>query len=331
MLLVSVVGGGFGDGDGDGAGDYGAVGEGGLVEFAVAAPVQDEPFQNGAEEEVPGPVEPEPQPLPEAQPIAVAARLAPASEVDVGVDVEVDVEPEADAPVVEGDGTMPVAAAPPEDSDGDATQEAATEPGQALATPAAGTQAASGTGAQTTDMGRPAGERGIGDLILRSAGLIPGSVAQQRSLLPGAAHCDDPVVGVWRAHKYSPQFRDWAHFTLRVRRADSDRLEGTITTRLWNGTRFDSTPPPCGPDLYDYTVQMNARGMARGQSITFGSRAYRVLRATCPRPFGLTYNPDRFSGTIDPDRQEFQSVNNDGGRDINAPYLFRRIDCDPEG
>jgi hypothetical protein len=41
----------------------------------------------------------------------------------------------------------------------------------------------------------------------------------------------------------------------------------------------------------------------------------------------LDYHPDHFTGTIDPQREEFQSVNNDGGRAVNDPMVFRRIGC----
>lgn len=140
--------------------------------------------------------------------------------------------------------------------------------------------------------------------------------------------CDDPVAGVWRAQKYNPRWNDWARFTLRVRREGS-RLEGTITTRLWNGGRFDSSPPPCRLGAHDYTVRMRAQGSVDGRRIDFGARTYRVLRAHCPSPF-FDYNPDHFSGTVDPARNEFQSVNNDGGRDVDTPYVFRRTGCDPD-
>jgi hypothetical protein len=40
------------------------------------------------------------------------------------------------------------------------------------------------------------------------------------------------------------------------------------------------------------------------------------------------YNLDRFSGVIDHEIEEFQSVNNDGGRYVNVPTVFRRVSCD---
>ena len=35
------------------------------------------------------------------------------------------------------------------------------------------------------------------------------------------------------------------------------------------------------------------------------------------------------SGRIDPEIQEFRSVNNDGGPAVNVPQVFRRIRCFP--
>jgi hypothetical protein len=39
------------------------------------------------------------------------------------------------------------------------------------------------------------------------------------------------------------------------------------------------------------------------------------------------YNLDHFTGRIDTELQEFQSVNNDGGRAVNEPKVFRRVRC----
>ena len=187
----------------------------------------------------------------------------------------------------------------------------------------------SGTGAPEDQSGRLEGPEAARSLILGSAGFLPGSVAEQRAMLPERRTCDDPVAGVWRAHKYNPLHGDWAVFTLHIER-EGTRLRGKITSRGWTGSRFDSTPPPCRIGMHDYTVEMRATGFADGHRITFGARSYRIVHADCPSPFYTGYNPDRFSGTIDPEAQEFESVNNDGGRDINSPYLFRRIGCDPD-
>ena len=193
--------------------------------------------------------------------------------------------------------------------------------------PAAPEVAASGTGDDEDSSGQLEGPDGARDLILGSAGLLPGDNGL-RAILPDPTQCPDPIEGTWRAHKYNPLHGDWAHFTLHVQR-DGDRLSGRIDTRLWQGGAFDREPPPCQLGSHDYSVTMQASGrVTRGNRVTFSARNYRVVRAHCPSPF-FDYNPDRFSGVIDPLTEEFRSVNNDGGRDIDAPYTFHRVSCEP--
>lgn len=165
-----------------------------------------------------------------------------------------------------------------------------------------------------------------------SSGQRTGSVGEQRAMLPAAARCRDVVAGTWRAHKYNPQDHDWVIFTLRIHRLPDNRLQGSIVARLWTGFAMDSRPPGrCGGLLHDldYLVRMPAQGsLTNGTHVTFSAITYHVERAFCASAY-FSYNPDAFSGDIDEERQEFQSVNNDGGRDRNAPYVFRRIGCMP--
>lgn len=291
---------------GGSAGGEGGVGGGGgdTVEITVAAPELSETPSPGLppqpEEAVPEAVEAEERPREQAE-------RTPRARVFHEDPVQLPEESEEPEEVEEPREATETAEAPP-----------AREPEEG--------PIASGTGAREDSSGRLEGQEGARDLILGSAGLLPGSVSSQRALLPAPRSCDDPVSGVWRAHKYSPLHGDWAQFTLRIER-EGPRLHGTITSRMWSGGPFDSSPPPCTIGAHDYTVRMRANGVANGQRITFGAQSYRVVRAHCPSPF-FDYNPDRFTGEIDSLSQEFQSVNNDGGRDINAPYVFRRISCD---
>lgn len=178
-----------------------------------------------------------------------------------------------------------------------------------------------GTGAAETSGGRAPGS---GDAL--GFGDAPESVEGQRSKLPPSAKCDDPVAGRWEAFKYNSLGADWVRFTLLINRSSDGALTGSITSHLWNGTPLDATPPACDFDHFEYLVSMNARGHADGTRITFGASTYSIVSVQCPMP-GFGYAPDNFSGVIDPARQEFQSVNNDGSRDINAPYVFRRTGC----
>jgi len=75
---------------------------------------------------------------------------------------------------------------------------------------------------------------------------------------------------------------------------------------------------------------MDARGtVTNGTHIQFGGvGSWRLDQVHCRSgPFG--YNLDNFTGDIDPAILEFQSVNNDGGRAVNVPNVFRRVRCPP--
>jgi hypothetical protein len=150
------------------------------------------------------------------------------------------------------------------------------------------------------------------------------SIEGQRSLLPKAAVCKDPVAGFWEALKYSPFHGNWVHFKLTVRR-EGGSVHGTIISRIWSGGPRDSTPPGCFLGGYDVTASMNAMGATNGINISFGSSHATILLTQCP--FNGDYYPDNFSGSIDEQRQEFQSRNNDGAVDFDVPYVFRRTGC----
>lgn len=161
-------------------------------------------------------------------------------------------------------------------------------------------------------------------VILGSLGLGSGREAS-RSLLESALRCSDPIAGVWTAHRYSPERRNWGRMTLRIRR-EGDELRGTITSRVWSGLPSDPTPLRCGPGRYDTTVRMPARGRLQGESFTFGSRDYEVTRVDCAYE-DFMYYPDSFRGTVDPMRDEMDALNNDGHVEFDAPYNFRRTSC----
>ena len=167
--------------------------------------------------------------------------------------------------------------------------------------------------------------------ILLLPALAPADVQEQRARLPPPATCTDPVEGTWMSHKFYPEYADWYIFTLRVRRvaAGQPQLTGEIQAHVWTGGLADVQPPPCNPGLSHWTVFMTAQGTAdAGGRIHFWGTQWRPESAFCGRaPYPGEYNLDHFSGTIDPAIQEFQSVNNDGGRSVNEPTVFRRIGC----
>jgi len=164
--------------------------------------------------------------------------------------------------------------------------------------------------------------------------LFPGvgraTIEEQRARLPPPATCADGVEGVWLSHTYNPSYQDWYMFTLRIRRkaAGSPELVGEIEAHSWNGSTQDTEPPACRAGLDHWTVFMPAVGTEVNGLVHFGGTSWRVKDSFCGTSPGYgSYNLDNFSGQIDATIQEFQSVNNDGGRSVNDPTVFRRIGC----
>jgi hypothetical protein len=159
----------------------------------------------------------------------------------------------------------------------------------------------------------------------------PATVAEQRARLPPAAECESPVEGKWRALIYSQNGQDWYEFTLEIHhdKDDPTKLTGQIFVDTWSGPEDQPTPPtPC---QHRIKGKMKGHGTypggktATGQEVYFGGSDYEVVEEVCG--YSVGYNPDNFTGKIEPERQEFQSVNNDGGIAVNEPTVFRRIGC----
>ena len=175
-------------------------------------------------------------------------------------------------------------------------------------------------------------------MVLSSLGFpsgAPATIQEQRNRLPPPADCgEDPVAGVWKSHAYYPGHGQWYIFTLTIHR-DPDReghLVGNVHSHYWTGTPDDEEPPPCRPGGYHQTVIMPADGTVNDMQIEFGGTSWEAEQNFCGPPV-MGYFPDRFSGIIDPQIEEFQSVNNDGGPMVNYPTVFRRSRCltDPDG
>jgi hypothetical protein len=178
-------------------------------------------------------------------------------------------------------------------------------------------------------VGRGAALIACGTILLVPA-TAPATIAEQRQRLPPPAFCQDPVEGVWKSHKYTPMFGDWYIFTLEVRRREpgSSELVGQIRAEAWNGRPNEEEPPACRPGLWHWSVMMTAVGRTGDDGlIQFGGTSWQNERDFCGIYQPTGYNLDQFSGRIDPALQEFQSVNNDGGRAVNDPTVFRRVRC----
>lgn len=262
-----------------------------------------------------------------AAPPAIAPPAAPAR-AD-----EVDAQREAASAVGPTDGSAP---RPPRPTrDGSLAIERA-QPSDAMA-PSGEGEASSGGGASELPIAAPSAPTRDGAdtearaaavrAILGSTGRLEGDSVRTSAVLGEALSCDDPIVGTWTSYRYSPEYRDWARFTLRIRREGAG-LAGTIVTRIWRGLPSERRPPPCTADGWDYTVTMRATGNLMGDQFSFAARTQSVTRVDCASSY-FAYNPDHFTGQLDAFAERLLTVNNDGGRDVNAPYEFRRTRCAP--
>ena len=162
-----------------------------------------------------------------------------------------------------------------------------------------------------------------------------GTVAEQRARLPPPAQCSDTVAGVWKSHDFRGHRGVWEVFTLRIRRKDATTLVGTIHNQYWFGDADDAEPGVCEGG-HHAEVSMDAEGTIFDATINFhGVGQFRVDKVHCGST-SIRYVLDNFTGEIDPELLEFQSLANDGIVAINEPTVFRRIDChrddeDPAG
>jgi hypothetical protein len=143
------------------------------------------------------------------------------------------------------------------------------------------------------------------------------------------------VEGIWKSHDYREWRRQWTIFTLEIHRVDgTDGLRGTIRNEGWYGDLDQSEPGACeggAEGELRFDVSMDAEGTVRdGQLEFFGVGQFRLDAVPCGDylgKYGHRYNLDRFTGRLDPELEELQSVNNDGDAMVNAPTVFRRVAC----
>ena len=154
------------------------------------------------------------------------------------------------------------------------------------------------------------------------------SVVEQRARLPPPAECADEIEGVWRSHGYNPSRGAWSRFVLTIERESpgSSELVGTIENTGWKGDETTSEPPICVGSVH-FEVSMDARGSFEDGTVVFyGVGDWRMDKLHCGGE-GFGYSLDRFTGQLESELQEFQSVNNDGDQAINVPTVFRRTRC----
>jgi hypothetical protein len=170
----------------------------------------------------------------------------------------------------------------------------------------------------------------IASLLTLGPALAPATIEEQRSRLPPPAfECgDDPIAGVWQAHAFYAHVGQWYVFELNVERdpAGEGLLRGSIHAEFWDGSADRPQPPLCDAWGDRRAVFENAKGRADGLALSFEATDWRDLEIC--GPLGGSYLLDRFSGTIELERMEFQSLlNADAPEWRDVPTVFRRVRC----
>jgi hypothetical protein len=155
----------------------------------------------------------------------------------------------------------------------------------------------------------------------------PATVAEQRARLPPAAECEHPVEGKWKAIVFRQNYQMWHEFVLEVRPVEGSKsdLVGTIHVDTWFGGPEQSEPGPCR--IERFKGSMEGHGSFKDGQVVFGGGPFKLEEMMCGDPASVSYAPDQFSGRLEPERQEFQAVNNDGSTAVNEPAVFRRVSC----
>jgi hypothetical protein len=156
------------------------------------------------------------------------------------------------------------------------------------------------------------------------------SIVEQRKSLPAAPSdgCSDDIAGEWQGYtSYNPNNGAHNQTMLTIERGDSPgALKGTVRARTWDGTPDQKVPPLCDGVNTHYVVSFAAEGTVEGSKVTFGGvGAVTTEEIVCVR--ANDYNLDHFTGTLDLDRQEFITVNNDGFAAKDHAVVFRRVEC----
>src|ERR1044071_3158521 len=115
------------------------------------------------------------------------------------------------------------------------------------------------------------------------------------------------------SHAYYPQQHQWYVVNLDVRRVTGhpDQLQGLIRAHFWDGDEHMVEPPA---DCAHVSMHAEVREPAVGtltpdQTITFRGTSWALERQYCG--FGMGYALDTYSGRIDPQIMEFQTILDD--------------------
>lgn len=156
-----------------------------------------------------------------------------------------------------------------------------------------------------------------------------GGVAAPGKALP-LGTCRDPIAGVWQTRQYSATHEDWHFRTLYIRRVEGSKtaLTGKVETEIWSGGADQHEPGPCTLGVHYAGTMPEATGSFEDPGFSFKGIGWQVDKVVCgTRAHAQGYNPDHFTGTLDRAREELRTVNNDGGRSVDEPTVFRRVAC----
>ncbi len=156
----------------------------------------------------------------------------------------------------------------------------------------------------------------------------PASIEEQRARLPPPAECTDELEGEWLALTHSSTYDDWYQVRLTIKRTSpgAQTVEGQMRVRFWFGDDNAMNPPPCTERrAQERVVIQPSLGTYIDNEVQFHAQSWSFAPESCFK--SGRYNLDNYSGRIDHKLHEFQSVNNDGGRAVNEPAVFRRVKC----
>jgi len=148
---------------------------------------------------------------------------------------------------------------------------------------------------------------------------------------PAAARegCPDPIAGVWKARVWREDADEWDEVMLTIERAGAT-LRGDMVVTTWDGDQAQTEPPRCPDGLPAISrVAEQARGSFDDGHVDFAGEDPRRVILPCGVAPGGRYNPDHFTGELDPDSARLILMNDDGNVDQGRPHVFTRTRCKP--
>lgn len=157
----------------------------------------------------------------------------------------------------------------------------------------------------------------------RRAATPTAAAATTATPAPTAA-CPDPLAGLWLARRFDGT--KWYEH-----RVSLDRRAGTLychqESRSWPGLADEVSPPRCPAGGFAYhQVLLTCEVIERPPVLELRSVTMDVERHTCDAEIP-GYNLDHFTGALR--GNTWDTVNNDGGDDVDKPYRFHRVSCTP--